>query len=137
VLDDYSPSSPKEPAPTLTTVSVHAGAYLAHDLASAMPHVCTGARLSILGEKLWERTALALQRVQPAGPYPTCNALTVLVRDNGRLTARFDVNVTWRGAVATIVVCDIPRIKHAPIPVMDGDDVVAVVRKIFAAGLPQ
>jgi len=129
--DSLPPKSP------LTTVSVHAGAYLAHDLASAMPHVCTGARLSVLGEKLWERTALALQRVQPAGPYPKCDALTVFVCDNGFLVARFDVNVTWRGAVATLVVSDIPRIKHAPIPVMDGADVVAVARKIFAAGLPQ
>lgn len=137
MLDDDSRPSPAEPAPPLTTVSVHAGAYLAHDLASAMPLVCTSVRQSVPGETLWERTALALQRVQPAGPYPKCDALTVFVRDNGFLVARFDVNVTWRGAVATLVVSDIPRIKHAPIPVMDGDDVVAVARKIFAAGLPQ
>lgn len=120
--------------PPLTTVLVHAGSYLAHDLMSAMPLVCRGVRMSILGETLWERTALALQNVHPSGPYPGCDALTVFVFDYGRPATRFDVNVTWRGAIAWIVVGNVPRIKHAPIPVDDGDDVVAVARKIFAAG---
>ncbi|MDR3571329.1 MAG: hypothetical protein P4L81_03975 [Candidatus Pacebacteria bacterium] len=34
-------SSPTNPAPSLATVSVRAGAYLAHDLAPAMSLVCT------------------------------------------------------------------------------------------------
>ncbi|MGF6809526.1 hypothetical protein OKW30_004652 [Paraburkholderia sp. Clong3] len=61
----------------------------------------------------------------------------MFVSDDGRLTARFDVNVPWRGAIAWIVVDNVPRIKHAPIPVGYGDDVVAVARNIFWAGLPQ
>ncbi|MGF6774917.1 hypothetical protein [Paraburkholderia sp. GAS334] len=93
--------------------------------------------MSVHGETLWERIALALQNLQPAGPYPQSDALTVFVRDNRVLTARFDVSVTWRGAIAWIVVGNIPRIKHAPIPVDYGDDVVTVARKIFSAGLPQ
>ncbi|MGF6809525.1 hypothetical protein OKW30_004651 [Paraburkholderia sp. Clong3] len=50
MLNDNLPSSPTSPAPPLTTVSVHAGAYLAHDLAPAMPRICTGARTGLLGE---------------------------------------------------------------------------------------
>lgn len=122
--------------PPLTSVSVHAGSYLAYDFMSAMPLVCRGVRMSVLGETLWLRTALALQSVQPDGPYARSAVLTVFVLDDGRLTIRFDVNVTWRGAIAWIVVGDIPRIKHVPIPVDDGDDVVVVARRIFAAGLP-
>ncbi|MFL9964648.1 hypothetical protein PQR02_27000 [Paraburkholderia sediminicola] len=124
-------------SPPLTAVSVHAGAYQAHDLLSAMPLVCTGTRMGVLGETLWERTARALQNVQPAGPYPQSDALTVFVRDNCVLTARFDVSLTLRGAIAWIVVGDVPRFKIAPIPVNDCDDAVVVARKIFAAGLPQ
>jgi hypothetical protein len=123
-------------SPRLTTVLVHAGAYQAHDLLSAMPLVCTGTRLGVLGETLWERTARALQHVQPDGPYPRSDVLTVFVLDDGRLTTRFDVSVTWRGAIAWIVVDNIPRIKHAPISVGYGDDLVTVARKIFSAGLP-
>lgn len=41
----------------------------------------------------------------------------MFVSDDGRLTARFDVNVTWRGAITWIVVDNVPRIKHAAIPV--------------------
>ncbi|MFL9955478.1 hypothetical protein PQR65_19025 [Paraburkholderia nemoris] len=132
LLDDNLPplSTP------LTPVSVHAGAYLAHDLLSAMPLVCTGTRMGVLGETLWERTARALQHVQPDGPYPRSDVLTVFVLDDGRLTTRFDVNVTRRGAIAWIVVGNIPRIVHAPIPVEYGDDVVTVARKVFSAGLP-
>ena len=137
MLNDDLPSSPTSPAPPLTTVSVHAGAYLAHDLLSAMPLVCTGTRMGIPGETLWERTARALQHVQPDGSYPRSDVLTVFVFDDKRLPTRVDVSVTWRGAIAWIVVGNVPRIKHAPIPVNDGDDVVAVARKIVAAGWPQ
>jgi hypothetical protein len=99
-----------------------------------MPLVCIGTRLGFLGETLWERTARALQQLQPGGPYPRSGTLTVFLLDDGHLTARFDVNVTWRGAVAWIVFDNVPRIKHAPIPVNDGNDIVAVARKILQLG---
>ena len=61
----------------------------------------------------------------------------MFVSDDGRLTARFDVNVhvAWRDC--GVVVDNVPRIKHVAIPVDCGDDIVAVARKIFAVGLPQ
>jgi hypothetical protein len=137
MLHDDLPHSPAAPEPPLANVLVHAGFYLAHDLLPAMPFICRGVRKSILGETLWERIARALQNVQPAGPYPKCDVLTVFVLDNDALTARFDIEVTSRGAEASIVIGDVPRIKHAPICVDADDDVVEIARKIFAAGLPQ
>lgn len=47
-----------------TAVLVHAGGYLAHDLAMSMPLVCTGTYEGILGDLLWEWTAKALQHAQ-------------------------------------------------------------------------
>lgn len=118
-----------------TTVVVHAGAYLAHDLASAMPLVCTGEYVGIPGEYHWERIARALQHVQPDGPYPRSDAATVFVYSGKKLAMRCDVELTERGAVATIVRDGLPKWRHAPIPVDEGADVVAVARRVFWAGL--
>ncbi len=136
MLNELPPSS-TAPVPRLTTVSVHAGVFLAHDLASAMPLVCTGTRFSIPGEQLWGRTALALQHVQPDGPYPRSEVITIFARDNGKLVMRFDVEVVEGVAMATFVRNGIPLIRHAPIPVNMGDDVLTIARKLFGAGLPQ
>lgn len=119
-----------------TTVSVHAGAYLAHDLLSAMPLVCTGKCAGIRGEYLWERIARALQHVQPEGPYPCADAITIFVRSGALLAMRCDVELTELGIVATIVGGGLPKWRHAPIPVDTGDDVLTIARKVFAAGLP-
>ena len=122
----------------MTEVRVHAGAYFAHDLASAMPLVATGRYTPIPGEDLWERAARALLKVEPPGPYPHADALTIFVRDDGRLTMRFDIETSEGAARATFVRKDgVPVAKHAPIRVDADDDVVAVARKLFAAGLPQ
>lgn len=125
--------------PTWTAVSVHVGTYLAHDLMSAMPLVCTGEYKGLPGEYMWERTAQALQRVQPDGPYPHADALTILVRaaENQALSFRCDVVVVNGAAIATIVCKGVPQWRHAPIPVDENDDAVAIARKVFAAGLPQ
>lgn len=124
---------------TLTTVSVHAGTYLAHDLASSMPLVCTGTHVGIPGETMWERVALSLQHVSPDGPYPTCDALTIFIDadESEELSFRCDVVVVSGTARATIVRKDLPRWRHAPIPVDEGADVLSVARTVFAAGLPQ
>jgi hypothetical protein len=58
----------------------------------------------------------------------------IFARDGSVLAARFDIEVTKRDAEATIVVKGLPRWKHAPISVEKGDDVLAVARKLFAAG---
>ncbi|MFL9906878.1 hypothetical protein [Paraburkholderia sp. RL17-337-BIB-A] len=121
----------------LTAVSVHAGAYMAHELTSAMPLVCTGTHRSVLGETLWERTALALRDVVPAGPYLSADVATIFVRGSDGLVVRFDVARTERGWEVSIVQGGLPRWAHAPFPVETGEDVVAVARKIFAAGLPE
>jgi len=120
---------------TETTVCVHAGVYLAHDLSSALPLVCIGRYAAMPGELLWERIAQALQRIESSGPYPRSDALTIFARDDGLLTARFDVVITARGAEATIVTNAVPGWKFAPIVVDNGDDVLAIARKMFAVGL--
>ncbi|MEM5299907.1 hypothetical protein VSR82_37260 [Burkholderia sp. JPY481] len=119
-----------------TTVYVHAGRYLAHDLASAMPLVCVGRYIAIAGELGWERIARALQHVESGGPYPICDALTIFVRESGVLTTRFDVVMTTRGAETTIVISGLPRWTLVPVCVEEGDDVLTVARKLFAVGLP-
>lgn len=133
---DTDSSQPLRPA--LTTVSVHAGAYLAHDLLSAMPLVCTGTYTGIPGEYMWERTARALQQARPDGPYPRCDALTIFVHahESESLNFRCDVVVVRGTAVATIVRDGVPRWKHAPIPIDEDDNVVGIARTVFAAGLP-
>ncbi|MGF6837898.1 hypothetical protein QF001_001765 [Paraburkholderia youngii] len=125
--------------PTLTTVSVHAGAYLAHDLLSAMPLVCQGTHVGILGEFMWERTARALQHVRPGGPYPRCDALTLFVHahESETLGFRCDIIVVCGSAIATIVRNGVPRWRHAPIDIDKGDNVVSIARRVFAAGLPE
>jgi hypothetical protein len=121
----------------MTEVRVHAGLFLAHDVADAMPLVAVGTYHAIPGEQMWERAARALLSVKPDGPYPRADALTVFVLDDGRLTMRFDIDIGDGAARATFVRGERPIAKHAPVPVDSGDDVVAVARKLFAAGLPQ
>ena len=120
-----------------TIVRVHAGAYLAHDLISAMPLVCTGKYTGIPGEYLWERIARALQHVEPEGPYPQSDVLTIFVYSGAHLAMRCDIVVAKRGAVATIVHDGVPRWRHAPIHVDECKDVVDIARRVFWAGLPQ
>jgi predicted regulator of Ras-like GTPase activity (Roadblock/LC7/MglB family) len=51
---------------------------------------------------------------------------------------RFDIEISEGAARATFVRKDgVPAAEHAPIRVDADDDVVAVARKLFAAGLPQ
>jgi hypothetical protein len=123
---------------TETTVRLHAGMYLAHDLMSAMPLVCTGTYVGIPGELMWERTAQALQHVQPDRPYPHADAFTIFVRahESTALCFRCDIVVDGGTAVATIVHNGVPSWRHAPIAIDEGDDVVAIARRFFAAGLP-
>lgn len=121
----------------MTEVRVHGGAYLAHDLAAAMPLVATGRYTPIPGEDLWERAARALLKVEPPGPYPHADALTIFVRDDGRLTMRFDIEIKDGAARATFVREGVAFATHSPIPIDADDDVVAIARKLFAAGLPQ
>lgn len=121
----------------MTEVRVHAGGYLVHDLAAAMPLAAIGTYHAIPGQNLWERAARALLAVEPSGPYPRADALTVFVIDDGRLTMRFDIEIKDGALSATFVRGQQPFVKHAPIRVDSGDDVVAVARKLFAAGLPQ
>ncbi|SAK49301.1 hypothetical protein AWB80_01329 [Caballeronia pedi] len=121
----------------MTEVCVHGGAYLAHDLAAAMPRVGTGRYTPTPGEDLWERAARALLKVEPPGPYPHADVLTVFVCDDGRLTMRFDIEIKDGAARAVFVRDGVPFADHAPFPVDVDDDVVAVARKLFGAGLPQ
>lgn len=52
VRSGCSSDNPSLLSPSLTTLSVHAGAYQAHDLWSAMPFVCTDTRMGVRGETL-------------------------------------------------------------------------------------
>jgi hypothetical protein len=87
---------------------------------------------------MWERVALALQHVRPEGPYPKCEALTIFARADEAETLNFRCDVVVQGgaAIATIVRNCVPQWRHAPISIAENDDVVAIARKIFAAGLP-
>jgi hypothetical protein len=102
-----------------------------------MPLIATGSYTPIPGENLWERAARALLKVEPPGPYPHADALTVFVRDGGRLTMRFDIDIINGEAKATFVREGMRSINHSPVPINAVDDIVAVARKLFAAGLPQ
>jgi hypothetical protein len=100
-----------------------------------MPLVCTGTYRGVLGEYPRERIAHALQHVEPVGPYQRADALALFVYNGTAM--RCDVVVENGAAVATIARKGGPQRRHAPIPVDDDADVVAIARMVFAAGLPQ
>lgn len=86
-----------------------------------------------------ERATLALQHVWPDGPYPTCDAFIIFVGADESKTAGFrcDVVMVSGTAIATIVRKGVPRWRHAPISIDEDDNVLAIVRQVFATGLPQ
>jgi len=68
-----------------------------------MPRVVVGTYDAISGEQLRERAARTLLTVELAGPYPRAGTLTVFVTDDGRLTMRFDIEITNGAARVTFM----------------------------------
>ncbi|WP_143331056.1 hypothetical protein [Burkholderia aenigmatica] len=122
-----------------TTVEIYSGSNTNADAESEAP-VCTGTVEQDPRVSVCRRAVAALSdkpNMRPDGPYPRLNAATVLVtRDAVGMSdpvqeLRFDVTVYGNASYASIWTCDATTSKVGPVPIDEGDDIVAVVRKLL------
>lgn len=119
--------------PVLTRVSVFFG-----DCSNdRLQRVCEGTA-TLYGETIWQRVAHALGHPSPRGPYPVSGAFSVFVHDTSLAdssvlsTLRIDV-VCKDGLAYASVQSMQPRFDLEPVPVVLGDDVVTIARKVVAS----
>lgn len=119
--------------PVLTMVSV----YLGDCSGDSLPLACDGIS-AVFDATTWQRAAAALQHPSPRGPYPVSSVLTIFVHDTSRAdsralsTMRIDV-VCREGLAYASVQGSQPRFDLDPVPVVIGDDVVTIARKVVAS----
>lgn len=119
--------------PALTMVAVFLGDCIGESLQLA----CEGTS-TLCAAATWQRVADALQHPSPRGPYPVARVFTVFVHNTSHVdssvlsTLRVDV-VCKDGLAYASVQSAAPRFDLAPVPVMIGDDVVTIARKIAAS----
>lgn len=117
--------------PVLTTVSV----YLGDCSGDSLPLVCD-ATAAVCDATMWQRAALALLHPSPRGPYPVSSALTIFVHDtswaDSRVLSKMRIDVVCKEGLAYATVqSSQSRFDLDPVPVVIGDDVVTIARKIF------
>ena len=117
----------------LTTVTV----FLGDCSGDSLPLVCEGTSTSF-DKTTWRRVALTLQQPSPRGPYPVANVFTIFVHNTSLAdssvlsTLRVDV-VCKNGLAYSSVQSTQSRYDLEPVPVVIGDDVVTIARKIVAS----
>ena len=96
-------------------------------------------------ESVWHRAAEALKysgNMQPQGPYPRLNAVTVTVAkragDNSEplREVELEVRVVNGMAYARVVSSSVELTRLRPVPIDPADDVVKMVRKLLAVVEP-
>ena len=117
----------------LTMVSV----FLGDCRGDSLPLVCEGTSTSV-DATMWQRVGRALQRPIPRGPYPVAGVFTVFVHDtslsDSRVLSTSRIDVVCRGGLAYASVETMRvRIDRETVPVVIGDDVVTIARKIGAS----
>lgn len=117
----------------VTSVSV----FLGDCSGDSLPLVCEGTS-ALHAATSWQCVADALQHPSPRGPYPVASRFTAFVHN----TSPADSTVLWtmrvdvvcRGGLAYASVQSMQsRFELPPVPVVIGDDVVTVARKIVAS----
>lgn len=117
----------------LTTVSVFLG-----DCGDAnLPLMCEGTP-TLIDATMWQRVFRALQHPTPRGPFPVASVFTIFVHNtsiaDSSVLSTLLVDVACKDGLAYASVQSTQsRYDLEPVPVVIGDDVVTIARKIVAS----